>query len=677
MKKIIKNSLVFSLILTLAITLMFGNAPKAEAYTNFQAQSFSYDESTNTVTFAHNTIQGGTSRVTLRIYNAPMKAGTGLNPKVTVTDIPQYDNNLVLAEDKQMTLTTGFETCKWDITDVLAKARQQDKFPENGKIYLYLIDYAPTGGFNMCAALGYNTGISVNPTPTATLTGANSISLYMGEEYTSGVYSITLTDADFKRDDILEAGNLNSWTQLPAGLSCTVSVCSESTVAFQINGTAQEVGTGTLTFKIPASATVEGKEIDVAGSIGYTIIDRAQVDANTWKTTHATILGKANKHEITLADKDLIKNALDGYDKLSAEAKAKVKTEYDSLLQMKDAYDWTAEHKDIINATTVNASNEDALTAALDDLKDEFKANIPEDVLNDLNNKKAVLDGLFKQDFSDTLKKDADDFAPADLEDLKKAVEAYDELSADQQNLVDDITKAKIESARNATKWLDDNAEILDKKTVDENDLDVINKALEEYDQLDANDKKLIDPAYLDDLQNKKTAAEWADKYKDVLNKNPNELTADDIAKLNEARTEYNAFGDDVKTLIDASKLNTMIEAKANEFIEKYVSDASGTIYKTATKDNYKQILSGKAEWDKLTQAEKDAINKKLLENGGKTYEELLKVAEAIEKELAAKNGAENGVETGDETNVMVLLVLLAMSMAVIATEMKKRENLK
>ena len=55
-------------------------------------------------------------------------------------------------------------------------------------------------------------------------------------------------------------------------------------------------------------------------------------------------------------------------------------------------------------------------------------------------------------------------------------------------------------------------------------------------------------------------------------------------------------------------------------------------MYKEATAKNYEQILSGKADWDKKSQAEKDAINAALMANGGKSYEELLKLSGEIKE---------------------------------------------
>ncbi len=79
-------------------------------------------------------------------------------------------------------------------------------------------------------------------------------------------------------------------------------------------------------------------------------------------------------------------------------------------------------------------------------------------------------------------------------------------------------------------------------------------------------------------------------------------------------------------------KVADVIDASQKAFIEKYVSDKSGEVYKEATSENYEQILSGKEDWDKLSQAEKDAIDAQLKLAGSKTYSELLAEAEEIKE---------------------------------------------
>lgn len=96
-----------------------------------------------------------------------------------------------------------------------------------------------------------------------------------------------------------------------------------------------------------------------------------------------------------------------------------------------------------------------------------------------------------------------------------------------------------------------------------------------------------------------------------------------------------------------------MVQQNANDFIDKYVSDRSRNIYKTANQSNYAQILSGQEVWNQLSESEKNAINELLIHSGGKTYEELLKQANEIKK----------SVKTDDDTDMMPLYMLLSSSL--------------
>lgn len=96
-------------------------------------------------------------------------------------------------------------------------------------------------------------------------------------------------------------------------------------------------------------------------------------------------------------------------------------------------------------------------------------------------------------------------------------------------------------------------------------------------------------------------------------------------------------------------KVADVIDASQKEFIEKYVSDKSGKVYKEASNENYEQILSGKADWDKLSQAEKDAIDAELKLAGSKSYLELLAEAEEIKGPEETTNPAEETTNPSED----------------------------
>ena len=118
------------------------------------------------------------------------------------------------------------------------------------------------------------------------------------------------------------------------------------------------------------------------------------------------------------------------------------------------------------------------------------------------------------------------------------------------------------------------------------------------------------------------------------------------------------------KTYEELLKISETLETNSTSFIKKYVSNDKG-IYKVATKDNYAQILSGKAEWDKMTQDQKDAINAILLANGGKAYDDLLKQAEEIKK----------SVKTGDDNEILPLGILMVSSLLLGGYEILRKKK--
>ena len=129
-----------------------------------------------------------------------------------------------------------------------------------------------------------------------------------------------------------------------------------------------------------------------------------------------------------------------------------------------------------------------------------------------------------------------------------------------------------------------------------------------------------------------------------------NALTA---AQKNKVNAELKAAGATQTYEEMLATAKKMVQQNANDFIDKYVSDRSRNIYKTANQSNYAQILSGQEVWNQLSESEKNAINELLIHSGGKTYEELLKQANEIKK----------SVKTDDDTDMMPLYMLLSSSL--------------
>lgn len=68
----------------------------------------------------------------------------------------------------------------------------------------------------------------------------------------------------------------------------------------------------------------------------------------------------------------------------------------------------------------------------------------------------------------------------------------------------------------------------------------------------------------------------------------------------------------------------------ADEFIATYASE-SGMMYRSATGANYTKIISGLSSWNKLSRSDKEAVNTKLQNAGGKSYQKLLQEAQSIQ----------------------------------------------
>lgn len=74
----------------------------------------------------------------------------------------------------------------------------------------------------------------------------------------------------------------------------------------------------------------------------------------------------------------------------------------------------------------------------------------------------------------------------------------------------------------------------------------------------------------------------------------------------------------------------TTLSEGADTFIRTFASD-NGMIYKSATGNNYSKIISGLSAWNRLSKADKDAVNAALEQQGGKSYQKLLQEAQSIQ----------------------------------------------
>ena len=179
--------------------------------------------------------------------------------------------------------------------------------------------------------------------------------------------------------------------------------------------------------------------------------------------------------------------------------------------------------------------------------------------------------------------------------------------------------------------WEEDNAGILNKGTVTKDDIDAINAAI-----ASGKENPELTPQDLTDLYNKLAAAQWQADNEAVINiTNP---TINDYDNITAVKDAYDNLPPDVKQHIGATvtdaiadsteKVEQIVDEGSNEFIGSYVSDEDNNVYTAPTSENIEQILSGQDDWNKLTTAEKNAVNEKLIAQGGKGYEGLVADAE-------------------------------------------------
>ncbi len=163
-------------------------------------------------------------------------------------------------------------------------------------------------------------------------------------------------------------------------------------------------------------------------------------------------------------------------------------------------------------------------------------------------------------------------------------------------------------------------------------------------------------------------------------------LTSENVDQITSGREPWAALSAEQKALVDAAiadankalegapqgyedflaAAEAFAEASAQDFIKEHLTAADGSIFLDATKDNYKQILSAVTDWDTMSQAEKDAVDEKLLAAGGKTYEQLFALAKAF-------RDAEPPA-TGDNSPVVLWgLTILISSLAVLVLCYKKK----
>ena len=233
--------------------------------------------------------------------------------------------------------------------------------------------------------------------------------------------------------------------------------------------------------------------------------DEAKINAEVekWRKTHSAILNK-NINSITSNDLSAIQKAISDYNNLSSGAKAKLQKEY------KDLQDKLAKAKALAEEEAKKAADAKAKAAA------DAKAKADADAKKAAEAKVDAEVARWKQAHSAILNKNINSVTADDLPAIQKAISDYNNLSSGAKNklqkeykdLQDKLAKAKAaEEAKydaEAAKWKQTHSAILNKNinssTAD--DLDAIQKAINDYNKLSAGAKNKLQKEYKD-LQNK------------------------------------------------------------------------------------------------------------------------------------------------------------------------------
>ncbi|WP_455684034.1 carboxypeptidase regulatory-like domain-containing protein [Thomasclavelia sp.] len=156
-------------------------------------------------------------------------------------------------------------------------------------------------------------------------------------------------------------------------------------------------------------------------------------------------------------------------------------------------------------------------------------------------------------------------------------------------------------------------------------------------------------------------------------------VTAHNFQQIIDAKAAWDKLTNEEKTAVNniLVKLNgktyevlydeaTAIKVAGNQFIKDYMT-INGAVINKVDSNTYKQILNAKSAWDKLTDAQKAAVNAELLAVSGMTYEEMLAKAAAFEQ----------SVKTGDETNIMALYSFIGIGLLGAYLIIKRKEELR
>jgi len=259
------------------------------------------------------------------------------------------------------------------------------------------------------------------------------------------------------------------------------------------------------------SLTTADKEVQLHQVDPNEGADEAKINAEVdkWRKTHSAILNK-NINSITANDLSVIQKAISDYNNLSAGAKEKLQKEY------KDLQDKLAKAKALAEEEAKKAAEKKAAEKKAADAKAKSDADAKKTAESKVDAEVAK----WKQTHSAILNKNANSVTASDLNAIQKAINDYNNLSAgaksklqkEYNDLQNKLAKAKAdEDAKinaEVAKWKQTHNAILSKdaNSITADDLAAIQKAISDYNGLSAGAKAKLQKEYKD-LQNKLSKA--------------------------------------------------------------------------------------------------------------------------------------------------------------------------
>ncbi len=283
-----------------------------------------------------------------------------------------------------------------------------------------------------------------------------------------------------------------------------------------------------------------------------------------------------------LVDEDTVKKLTDAETAIENLEAAKAAT--DKIDEIPD--DVTLDDKE-----TVEAARE-----AYDALSDDQKALVDEDTVKKLTDAETTIENLeAAKAATDKIDEIPDEVTLNDKETVEAAREAYDALSDDQKALVDEDTVNKLTDAETAIENLEAAKAATDKinaiPATDEIALDDkadVEAAREAYDALTDDQKDLVDEdtvKKLTDAEKEIADLEAAKAVADEINDLPatKEITLDDKADVEAAREAYDALTDDQKAKVDKDTVKKLTDAEERETVLQAASEVSAKTGSDAT----------------------------------------------------------------------------------------------